>query len=227
MNKVGFEAFVDRLIENYQVTEFRPHVQAILLHFGWLDNRPAGHVSTMFVPVCGKTDHILNLTGFKWPQLDVAQMNLLILESLRERMEYLKELPLFSSLDDKDIASLARQAVQRNYEENSDILWEGEPNDYLYIIGRGNVEVSRHSRSGWLGTVMIAGKGELLGADQLFAESKSSITAEALLDDVHVYAFRSDDVRRMLGQSPGLSSAFIRVLAERVNRLSSLFVNME
>jgi hypothetical protein len=224
--KVRFSQFIDRLIENYPVEEFRPFIEAILLHFGWLEDTPAGEEPTVFKPLSDKTDYILKLTGFQWPALKVSILNQMIIQALKERIEYLKEFPLFTSLNEADIQKLAKLAIQQHYPIDSEILWEGEANPYFFIITRGNVEISRHSKSGWLGTVMVAGKGDFLGSDQLFQEKLSSNTVEAILGDVHVFAYRIEDIKGLIEESPNLGAALIRVLAERVNRLTDLFVNL-
>ena len=223
--KVRFNQFIDRLIENYPVEEFRPFIEAILLHYGWLEESPTGEEPTVFRPLSDKTDYILKLTGFRWPVLKVARMNRMIIEALRERIGYLKAFPLFSSLNEVELEQLAKLAIQQHYTNDTEILWEGEANPYFFIIARGNVEISRHSKSGWLGTVMVAGKGDFLGSDQLFQEKRSSNSAEAILGDVHVFAYRIEDIKQLILESPGLGASLIRILAERVNRLTDLFVN--
>ncbi|MEI7725470.1 MAG: amino acid adenylation domain-containing protein [Bacteroidota bacterium] len=224
--KVRFSQFIDRLIENYPVEEFRPFIEAILLHFGWLEETPAGEEPTVFKALSNKTDYILKLTGFHWPPLRVSSLNLMIIQALKERFEYLKEFPLFTSLNEAEIQKLAKLAIQQHYTIDSEILWEGEANPYFFIITRGNVEISRHSKSGWLGTVMVAGKGDFLGSDQLYQEKRSSNTVEAILGDVHVFAYRIEDIKELIQESPNLSASLIRILAERVNRLTDLFVNL-
>ncbi|MCX6246698.1 MAG: amino acid adenylation domain-containing protein [Bacteroidetes bacterium] len=226
IRKIRFTQFIDQLIENYTVEEFRPSIEAILLHYGWLEEEPSGGETTLFKPLSNKTDYILKKTGFRWPRLKVQQMNSLIIEALKDRIGQFREITLFNTLGIPDVERLAKLAIQQHYPSDSEILWEGEPNPYFFIITRGTVEISRHSKSGWLGTVMVAGKGDFLGSDQLFQEKHSSNNAEAILGDVHVYAFRTEDFKQLVIESPALSASLIRILAERVSRLTDLFVNM-
>jgi nucleoside-diphosphate-sugar epimerase len=226
IHKVRFNQFIDRLIENYPVEEYRSMIEAILLHYGWLDESQIGDEPTLFTPVSNKTEHLLKITGFRWRKLKVQQMNNLIIEALRDRMDQLRSFPIFSSLAEIDLERLAKLAIQQHYKADEEILWEGEPNPYFFILTRGNVEISRHSKSGWLGTAMVAAKGDFLASDQLFQDKHSSNTAGAILGDAHLYAFRTEDLQTMIKESPALSTALIRILAERVNRLTDLFVNM-
>jgi CRP-like cAMP-binding protein len=227
ISKIRFNLFIDRLISNYPAEEYRPMIESILLHYGWLDEHRSQETTTLFVPLSDKTSFLLKKTGFRWPKLKADKLNQLIVEALKERLHRLQEIPLFHALEPAALDRLSRLAIPQYYPDDGDILWEGEPNPYFFVITRGNVEISRHSKSGWLGTVMVAGKGDFLGSDQLFREKFSSNTAGAILGDAHLYAFRIDDLKKVIMESPALGSAFIRILAERVNRLTDLFVNME
>ncbi|HRY31959.1 MAG TPA: amino acid adenylation domain-containing protein [Bacteroidales bacterium] len=224
--KVRFRQFIDRLVENYQVPEFRPHIEALILHFGWMEDLPAGSLPCLYLPMGERTDYVLSRLGFAWPRLQTAMLGKFISQALAERTQTLKTMNLFAGLSGEELERIARLAVQRNVEEDSGIVWEGERDDYFYVFSRGSVELSRHSRAGWAGTVMVAGRGDFIGADRLFNDRESNETAEAILGDVHLFAFRLADMKDLVSASPTLGANLVKILAERVSRLSDLFVNL-
>jgi len=121
---------------------------------------------------------------------------------------------------------LAKAAVREHYRDDTGITWEGEPGNSFYVIEKGNVEMSCHAVSGWVGTIGVLGKGEFFAAAQIFQPEVSPFTATAILGDVMVYSFTLEDIRRMIEEHPRLGISFVRFLSSRVDRLARLFVNI-
>ena len=225
VRKVAFKDFIDLMIGESGAEGFREYIEAILLHFGWLEKQEEGVEQTLFMPVSDKTGLILRKSGFTWHPLHPERMENMIIASLRERIGIFKQIPLFTLLSGEELLHLAKSSVREHYRNESEIVWEGEPNDNFYVIEKGNIEVSRHSASGWLGTVGVLGKSEFLGAGQIYRQQVSPYSAQAILGDVLIYSFLVNDIRQMVEKYPGLSTSFVRILAERVDQLSRLFVN--
>src|SRR3569832_1873834 len=53
----------------------------------------------------------------------------------------LKNIPLFSGLNEAEIAEIARHAVVRSYPKNTVLINEGDHSDTLYVIQEGKVKV--------------------------------------------------------------------------------------
>ena len=53
----------------------------------------------------------------------------------------LKQVPLFSSLTEEEIAQMFDVARERGYPKNSVILFEDDPGDALYVVASGRVKV--------------------------------------------------------------------------------------
>jgi len=221
-----FGDFIDHLSVLYQWDEFKPHVESMLLHMGWMEAVESDQLPVIYRPVCEKSDYILHQNDFDWPALDPVAMNSLVAAAFQGRMDELKALPLFGSLDKGGLLRVSKLALRQHFLMDTDILWEGEPDDRFYVILHGNVEISKHSQSGWLGTIRVVSLGGLLGTDRIYTEKPSSYSAGVILDDVQLYSFSVADIRNLIHEQPEFAASLIRILAHQYDQLSNLFVNM-
>jgi len=225
LRRLSVPDFLDFLYENHERDGFREHVEDVMLHQGWLsDDFGAGR--TRFEVLQQKTDDVLARLDFAWPKVDAAHMQRMIVSALQNRIEFLGQTPLFSALSRPQLEALAGLARMEVYREDADILWEGHASDTFHVIWQGAVELSRHSRFGWLGLISIVGKGEFVGESGLFNAGQSSpVTAQPVLDDARVLSFRNEVITRLVEQSPQFASSLLRQMNERLRRLEIFLVD--
>jgi len=228
VKRVSFSQFIDHLYDNYDKPGFKNHIENIMLHFGWLDEGPEadGQGDTEFTVLSDKTNLILKSLGFEWLELEPGRMTRMIRQSLQERIQFLREVQIFSSLPENELGLVAGLARQEVYSSERDILWEGDINRNFYLILEGFVEVSRNSAGGWMGTIGVLGPGEFMGEENVFSEVPSSITAEALMGDTLVLALPGDILNSMIKMSPELALGLLKALNTRVRRLEKMLVSL-
>ncbi|MFP4498622.1 MAG: SDR family oxidoreductase, partial [Vulcanimicrobiota bacterium] len=231
VNRVTFPSFIDFLYNHYNHEYFKPYIESVMLHRGWLSKiseeaDSSSKLATGFTILSEKTDIILEKTGFTWPSLDKAKMNKMVTRALKERIEFLQVNLLFRNMDSPELDLLARKAVAGVHEDETDILWEGEPNNHLHIIYDGNVELSRHNASGWLGTVGILGMNDFLGEETILKTAPSSLTAEAIMGDVTTLCFKGEDIRQILQEYPQLGINFVEALSGKLSKMTRVMVNL-
>ena len=61
----------------------------------------------------------------------------------REALDTLRNIPLFSSVRDSDLESIAALLIERRFPRHKTIVEEGLPGDYMYVICEGRVQVSK------------------------------------------------------------------------------------
>ncbi|MFZ2958183.1 MAG: amino acid adenylation domain-containing protein [Candidatus Ozemobacteraceae bacterium] len=224
VKRVSFGAFIDYLYDNFSKTGFRTHIENIMVHSGWLDKDEKG--KTALVVLADKTNLLLKRLGFVWPELESAKLNKLIRQALKERIEFLQTTALFADLSADELGMAAGLASQKVYSVDSEILWEGEPNENLYLIMKGFVEISRNSIGGWFGTVGVEGITEFIGEESIVSGGASSITAEAIMDDVLMLCFSGEVVKRLVAENSRLALNVIREMNKRVRKLEKMLVSM-
>ncbi len=222
---VSFHSFIDQLIDNYKINSFKKHVETLLLHREWLELND-DEESSVYISPCDRTDMLLNMTGFAWKQLKVEKMNKMVIASLRERTEMLKRVKLFEFMDADDMETISRLAQHEYFGPDTDLLWQGEYSDRLYVVTEGVVEISRKSVSGWHGSYAAVKKENFFGVADIYGCQPSPVTAEAILGNVVVLSFKAEDIQRLLEEKPNLGKGFFIALVDRVKQLESMLVEM-
>ncbi len=59
---------------------------------------------------------------------------------MEEKNDFLKSLPIFSTLSETDIDKLADEAEEFTYRNGEYIFYEGDPPDWLCIVRDGNIK---------------------------------------------------------------------------------------
>ena len=89
------------------------------------------------------------------------------------RVELLKKIPLFSECTKKDLRAIARITGELKVDEGTVLIREGERGHDLYVVVRGQLEVSRTDG----GTVAFIGPGEVAGEMALLSSRPCSTSA--------------------------------------------------
>jgi signal transduction histidine kinase len=138
---------------------------------------------------------------------------------LRETAEFLRTLPLFSGLGEEDLARLARSAVCRTIPEGATAMCEGDRADGLYIVRRGELEVSR--REGERQVVLgVALPGAFVGEMALVDDTPRSATARALVE-TDLVIIGPAEFRGLLQAAPDAALTVLRTILHRLRDTES------
>lgn len=138
--------------------------------------------------------------------------------------ELLKQIPLFSSLSQRDIRFLAQIARQLELPANTILFKEGAPGNRLYLIAEGELEIIKA-----LGTpdeivLRVCYAGEPIGEMSfLNPEGMRSATVRAKTRVRLIEIARDDFELLMLGR-PGLALAIARGLSQRLVESENRFI---
>jgi len=146
--------------------------------------------------------------------------------SLLDKVMLLKALDLFSRLQFEELGLLARVAKLEIYAENTELLPEGKPNSKLYIIIKGNIELSAHSGSGVNATISILGAGEAVGDTTVFDESISPVSAEVIFGEAELLTIDGQELQRLCNLYPCIATGFIKAISSRVRKLEQMLIAM-
>jgi len=75
----------------------------------------------------------------------------------------LRNIELFFSLSDRELHEIREHIVLRDFRKNQLILREEETSDYMYIIIRGKVKISRFGKAGKETILSMHGEGDFFG----------------------------------------------------------------
>ena len=226
IEKLPFIKFIDFMFDHMDIPAFRAHIENVMLHWRWLSDDPDKVLNSRFIVRSDRTNQILDKLDFHWPELDTSRMHKMIVQALHEKILFLSDLSLFSELPSgalEEFAGLGRELI---FKEDTDIIWEGDLDPNLYIISSGNVELRRHSRAGWLGTICILGQGDFIGESNLWKNTPSPITAEVFMGDARVLQFKSSDILKLINKYPKFGIAFLKQMSIRLKKLQSVMVEL-
>jgi CRP/FNR family transcriptional regulator len=67
---------------------------------------------------------------------------------LETKTASLTQVPLFGSLDETEVRALAQRAVERRYNPDAMLFWEGEPCAGIFLVVQGSVKIFKTSAGG-------------------------------------------------------------------------------
>ena len=132
-----------------------------------------------------------------------------------DAIESLRSIPLFEKVGDADIERLADYLIERRYPQNSMIVEEGLPGDYMYVLQEGRVKVTKLSEDGREKILEILEPRSFFGEMSLLDRSPRSASVRTL-DPVLALALSRTDFLGLLRNSSDLAMAVIQVLTHRL-----------
>jgi hypothetical protein len=146
--------------------------------------------------------------------------------SILDKVMLLKANDLFSCLQLEELGLLARVARLEIYAENTQLVQEGTPNPKLYVIIKGNIELSAHASAGANATIAVLGAGKAVGDSTVFDEVTSPVSAEVILDEAALLTIDGQDIQRLCSLYPSIATGFIKAISTRVRKLEQMLITM-
>lgn len=127
------------------------------------------------------------------------------------RNSFLRKIPFFEALSDKQLKLIAQHLHERRYEENDFLFEVNHPGAALFIIMRGEVSVETLS-SGQVTQLALIRPGEFLGELALLDDSPRSASARAVRP-TQAYALFRGDLLKLTQEEPEIACEIYRALA--------------
>ncbi len=131
---------------------------------------------------------------------------------LVQKILFLKNVPLFSSMPPSDLSHLAKIAEEIIYQTGETIITQGEHGERLYLIVHGTVSVLQNgSPVATLSDTHFFGEMSILDGEPRSASVKA--TSDCLL-----LSISKDDFYTILSRYPKVSLHIIRTLTQRLRQ---------
>jgi CRP-like cAMP-binding protein len=135
-----------------------------------------------------------------------------------DHAQTLRQVPIFSSLEEQELKFLAQRAVPRNYSAGQIIFNEGDPCSGLYVIESGNVRIFKSSESGREQVLAIEGAGGSVAELPVFDGGEYPASASAASDSTLLFVSKSD-FQALCLEHPRVALKVLRVVGGRLRRL--------
>ena len=124
-------------------------------------------------------------------------------------------IPLFSELNEKELLLFLKHLQIKTVPKEVVICREGETGDSLFIISRGEVAVSRQTRSGrdlWIRNLK---EGDFFGEFGFFTDQKRHATVKSL-SDCEILEILQDELNEMIKNHPRIKEILQNLFNQRV-----------
>src|SRR5919201_1076033 len=129
--------------------------------------------------------------------------------------ELLGRVPLFSDLNEAELARVAQVAIHRSFSAGSVILREGDPGDTCYVMRSGRARITCEHPDGRAITLTNVGPGEIFGELAMFGNEVRSATVETL-EELEAIAILADDLKRLLNGHPEIAVKLLAAVAQKL-----------
>lgn len=130
-------------------------------------------------------------------------------------MDWLREIPIFSDLDDAELESLKLLVHKRKFGQGEYIFHEGEKRQSVYFVRSGTVKVYKNDKAGREQIVSFLQAGEMFPHVGFFDITPYPGTAQAIEDSelayIEVLAFEN-----FLYRHPKIGMKVMRVLGRKI-----------
>lgn len=141
------------------------------------------------------------------------------------RAKVLGQSLIFSSLDENELSELSKHAIERSFETEEFIFWEGDSPERFYIVAEGRIKVVKHSSLGKEVIIAFFGPGEMFGEVAVFEDKPYPASAQAV-GETKVFAIKRGEFLSFIADHPEVTLRIINVLGGRLreaqNRLRDL-----
>jgi len=135
--------------------------------------------------------------------------------SLEANKAFLKRVPLFAGLGERQLEKVASGSVRRSFPKGRMVVAEGEPSSALYVLLAGRAKVQRSDSEGKEVILAVIGSGEFFGEMSLIDDAPRSASV-ITLETCEFMAVGKDTFKTILMQSPELCMAVMRGLVRRL-----------
>jgi CRP/FNR family transcriptional regulator, cyclic AMP receptor protein len=122
--------------------------------------------------------------------------------------EFLRQVALFESLEDDDLAHLLMVGMVKRYREGASILTEGVPGQHLHVIRRGQVRISKMIPQIGEEALLILGPKAFFGEMEFLDGAPASANAIAHTS-CELFSIPHAELKSLLRSRPELTARFL------------------
>ncbi len=135
--------------------------------------------------------------------------------SLEANKAFLKRVPLFSGLGERQLEKVAAGSVRRSFARGRMVVAEGEPSSALYILLVGRAKVQRSDSEGKEVILAVLGSGECVGEMSLIDDAPRSASV-ITMESCEFMAINKETFLATLEENPPIALKIMKGLVKRL-----------
>lgn len=137
---------------------------------------------------------------------------------MSDKIDILRDQPLFSELDDQELNDLGDITIHRSYPRKQYIFMEGGEREAVFFIQEGMVKIFKVDENGNEQVINLLQKGEMFPHIGFFDKTPYPATAE-VIEGAEVFVIRIDDFDRLLLENPEITLKVMKMMGQKINML--------
>jgi CRP/FNR family transcriptional regulator, cyclic AMP receptor protein len=129
------------------------------------------------------------------------------------KLDLLRRVPLFSTLNGRELARLAKLMDEVDVRPGRYLIREGRRGNEFFVLVNGRVRIEQNDQP-----IRELGPGDFFGEIALVDGGPRTASAVAV-EDSRVLVLTAQNFRSMLDSTPQVESKVLRALAQRLRRL--------
>ena len=135
----------------------------------------------------------------------------------------LQNVPLFTGLNEKELANIEQHAVTRNFAKRTVLINEGDQTNSLYVVISGKVKIYCGDEHGKEIIIATLGPGDYFGEVALIDDAERSASVMTL-EDSSFLVISKESFKSALAQYPEIA---IRLIQEFTHRFRNMTDNIK
>ncbi len=138
-----------------------------------------------------------------------------------ENRPFISQFPFFAGLSEQDERRLAALVDYQIKPRFSYIYLPDETSDCVYFVAKGSVKIGSHSADGREVIKSLVHPFSMFGEAGLIGESHRQDFAQALKEDVHLYALRVSDFKQLMRSNYDICERVMNLFGARLLKAES------
>jgi CRP-like cAMP-binding protein len=145
--------------------------------------------------------------------------------TMKDEMEFLKNVPILCGLDLMDLDTIAKVGVRKKYKKSSIILLEEEAGAALFVIISGKVKVVRMGDDGREVILSILGEGDFFG-EMAILDGLTRSASVVAIQKSELFMIHRRDFLKLLHDFPSVAIALLKELAMRLRKADAQIMSL-
>ncbi len=131
------------------------------------------------------------------------------------------DIPIFEDLPFEIKESIMDSSGRKKYKKGEIIFTPGDCFDYLFVVNKGRVKISKISAMGKEQILRILETGDFMGELSLFKNKVLNNSAEAI-EQSEICIIKSEKIRELIMEKPEIALKFLQKYTERIEQSEAL-----
>ncbi|MBF2052514.1 MAG: cyclic nucleotide-binding domain-containing protein [Candidatus Sericytochromatia bacterium] len=138
-------------------------------------------------------------------------------QAILNKIHALKDLRIFYNMNDRDVFEVMKRCETRHYAAGEVVFAEGDTDHRLYVIVKGEFEITTQNTLGEPMRFFCAGEGLIFG-EMAFLDAQPRSAKVTATEAAEVFSITPEQFSELLDQQPATAARFMMGVAEILSR---------